>query len=277
MPVLMKFASVLLLASLTPNLLLAEEKAPFQNFPKEQFQIWTSPFRLERKQVPWLVAFGVGAAALIAADKHISNGLPNSNSQILWGTRISRVGSSYGILGLGAGMFAVGAIGHDSRLKRTGIASMESLGHSLVLTYGLKLLTSRERPGTGSGQGHFWSGYGDAFGGNKSFPSGHSMESWAIASVVAHEYRDKRYVPWIAYGLASMVSASRVAAQRHYASDVAVGAAAGYLIGKFVQGRYAAQSSGSKHGWLRPAIQPIIQPASGTMALSLSFSLTKPH
>jgi membrane-associated phospholipid phosphatase len=267
----MKHASIALLLAIAPETLLAQEAKPFQNFPKDQLHIWTSPLRVERKQLPWLIAFGAGAAALIAADKHISNQLPNSESQIRWGTRLSRTGSSYGVLAIGGGLFAASAIRHDTRMRRTAFASLESLGNSLALTYGLKLITSRERPGSGSGQGHFWSGYGDAFGGNKSFPSGHAMESWAVASVIAHEYKDKAYVPWLAYGFASMVSASRVAAQRHYVSDVAIGATAGYLIGKLVHNRYAPQPNGGKFGWLRPAIQPTIQPSSGTMALSLRW------
>lgn len=266
-----RLVSPLLLLALSPTLLISQEAKPFQNFPREQIHLWTSPLRVERKQLPWLIAFGAGAAALIAADKHISHQLPNSEAQIRWGTRLSRTGSSYAVLAFGGGLLAASAIRHDTRMRRTAFASVESLGHSLAITYGLKLITSRERPGTGSGQGHFWSGYGDAFGGNKSFPSGHSMESWAVASIIAHEYKDKAYVPWLAYGFASMVSASRVAAQRHYISDVAVGAAAGYFIGKLVHQRYSPTATTGKFGWLRPSIQPMIQPSSRGVALSLRW------
>lgn len=266
-----RLVSPLLLLALTPTRLISQETKPFQNFPRDQIRLWTSPLRVERKQLPWLIAFGAGAAALIAADKHVSSQLPNSEAQLRWGTRLSRAGSSYGVLTIGGGLLLASAIGHDTRMRRTAFASIESLGHSLALTYGLKLIASRERPGTGSGQGHFWSGYGDAFGGNKSFPSGHAMESWAIASVIAHEYKDKAYVPWLAYGFASMVSVSRVAAQRHYVSDVAIGAAAGYLLGGLVHSRYAPSGASGKHGWLRPSIQPTIQPSRGLMALTLRW------
>jgi membrane-associated phospholipid phosphatase len=36
------------------------------------------------------------------------------------------------------------------------------------------------------------------------------------------------------YGLATAVSFTRMSGQRHYASDVLIGSAIGYLIGKFV-------------------------------------------
>jgi membrane-associated phospholipid phosphatase len=51
---------------------------------------------------------------------------------------------------------------------------------------------------------------------------------------VAHEYSDHRWVEIAAYGTAAAVSAARVAAQRHYLSDVLVGGALGYAIGRYV-------------------------------------------
>jgi membrane-associated phospholipid phosphatase len=90
----------------------------------------------------------------------------------------------------------------------------------------MKLLTDRARPADGS-NGHFWSG-GD------SFPSGHSMEAWALAKVVADEYSDKPLIKIGMYSFATAVSLSRISGQRHYPSDVLVGSAVGYLIGKFV-------------------------------------------
>ena len=55
-----------------------------------------------------------------------------------------------------------------------------------------------------------------------------------MASVVAHEYSGHRWVPYVAYGTAAAVGAARVAAQRHYLSDVLVGGALGYAIGRYV-------------------------------------------
>jgi membrane-associated phospholipid phosphatase len=51
---------------------------------------------------------------------------------------------------------------------------------------------------------------------------------------VAHEYSDHRWIEVAAYGTAAAVSAARVAAQRHYLSDVLVGGALGYAIGRYV-------------------------------------------
>lgn len=71
------------------------------------------------------------------------------------------------------------------------------------------------------------------FSGNHSFPSGHTTQAFAVASVVAEHYPN----PWargVSYGLASLVGLSRVQDDAHYASDVAAGAAIGFFIGRKV-------------------------------------------
>lgn len=66
-----------------------------------------------------------------------------------------------------------------------------------------------------------------------SFPSGHTMEAFAGATMVSKEY-GKRYkwVPYAAYGTASIVGVMRVANNKHYLSDVLFGAGLGILSTK---------------------------------------------
>ena len=96
----------------------------------------------------------------------------------------------------------------------------------------LKLAFDRQfpdLPGKKS-KGDFWSG-------GRSFPSGHSMTSFAFASAIAHRYPDKPFVKWGAYGLATTISVLRVPAKHHFPSDVVVGGALGYVIGAYVADR----------------------------------------
>jgi membrane-associated phospholipid phosphatase len=81
------------------------------------------------------------------------------------------------------------------------------------------------------GKAGFWHG-GD------SFPSGHAATSFAVASVFSYEYREHLAVPIVAYSLASAVSASRLSAQRHWISDITVGASMGFLIGRYIYKRH---------------------------------------
>src|SRR5882672_10940408 len=93
---------------------------------------------------------------------------------------------------------------------------------SLAVDTALKYTFGRERPGQGPGK---------FFRGGDSFPSDHSAVAWSIASVIAHEYPGP-FTQIAAYGLATAVSASRVLGGQHFPSDVVVGGAIGWLIGR---------------------------------------------
>lgn len=252
-------------------------KTQFGEFLSQERQIWSAPLKIKKKQVPWLVLFGAGTAALIATDRKITDNLPNTPAQMRWGTRVARAGGVAGVLGIGSGIAMIGTLSHNDRLQTAGLAATESAIHSLVVTYALKLAIGRERPYTGSGEGEFWSAYGQSGKANTSFPSGHSMASWAVASAIAHQYSDKKYVPWLAYGFAASISASRVAGQKHYVSDVVAGGTAGFLIGRFVSRRYQSNSAGlPQHGFrhrlTKPDVVPEISPANRVAKLNLVWN-----
>jgi undecaprenyl-diphosphatase len=61
-----------------------------------------------------------------------------------------------------------------------------------------------------------------------SFPSGHTMAAWCAATLLAE---DDTLAP-LYYGLATMVSWSRVHVRAHHASDVAGGALVGIAVGQ---------------------------------------------
>jgi membrane-associated phospholipid phosphatase len=60
------------------------------------------------------------------------------------------------------------------------------------------------------------------------------MESFALASVIAHRYRHQKAVVIAVYGLATLVSASRFSGQKHFASDIVAGGVMGWFIGRHV-------------------------------------------
>jgi membrane-associated phospholipid phosphatase len=55
-----------------------------------------------------------------------------------------------------------------------------------------------------------------------------------VAAVVSGRYPKHKWVPFVAYGLASAVSVSRLPTRAHFPSDIFLGAALGYGIGHFV-------------------------------------------
>jgi len=64
-----------------------------------------------------------------------------------------------------------------------------------------------------------------------SFPSGHTLVAFSIASVWAHDKPNEKY---LAYSLASMVGISRITLSAHWPSDVLVGAIIGIAQGRQV-------------------------------------------
>jgi membrane-associated phospholipid phosphatase len=73
---------------------------------------------------------------------------------------------------------------------------------------------------------------------NSSFPSGHTTVAFAAATVFAMEYHNKPLVPILAYSAATLIGLSRIAENKHWATDVLTGAAVGYLTGKLVVNNY---------------------------------------
>jgi membrane-associated phospholipid phosphatase len=228
----------------------------------DQKDIWTSPFHMHKKDLPLWFAFGGATAALIATDKHTSTVFENSPGQISWGNNISNIGASYTVLPLVAGFYGYGVWRDNAKAREVGVLGAESLLDGLLVMEALKLATGRNRPDATHEPGHF-------FEGGDSFPSGHTIESWAVASVIGQEYGHTKVVPIVAYSLATVVSLSRYAAQRHYASDIVSGAAIGWFIGRYV---YKTHMDHAIHHHQRvPQIVPQFNPAIRQYGIALQF------
>jgi membrane-associated phospholipid phosphatase len=104
---------------------------------------------------------------------------------------------------------------------------MEALAHSELIGLVVKEATQRARPVTNDNVDEgFWQR-------GSSFPSGHALGAFSVAAVFAKEYREHIAVPILAYSFATLISLSRVSGRDHYLSDIFVGAAGGFLIGRY--------------------------------------------
>jgi membrane-associated phospholipid phosphatase len=232
------------------------------NIVLDQKEIFTSPFHVNRHNaLEWLIP-AAATGGLIAADTHIANAFENSHGQIRWGGRISNIGASYTLIPIVAGSYAYGAWRDNAKAREIGVLGTESLLDSLIVVGILKEAARRNRPDERD-PGHFW-------GGGTSFPSGHAIQAWSIASLLAHEYKHKKIVAVTAYSLAGIVSVSRVAAQKHFASDVFAGGSMGWFIGRYVYDTHMSHLA-HKHSWLTPTIVPQIDPLERRYAFALMF------
>ncbi len=198
--------------------------SPFiKHLVNDQKQFWTSPLRLQTKDLKW-IAPGVSATALfIATDSWMSKQVPANH--IDTSKKVSDYGT-YSFLGLSGASFLLGYMTHDDHLSETGMLSGEAALNATGVAYLFKEIAQRQRPYQGNE-------HGDFFAGGSSFPAEHAAIAWSIASVWAHEYPG-----WLsqlaAYGLASTVTITRVTARQHFPSDAIIGSALGWYFGRQV-------------------------------------------
>lgn len=103
--------------------------------------------------------------------------------------------------------------------------TLTSEAYAEVSVEALKLSAGRERPYVPmDGDG----GFNES---GSSFPSGHAMAAFTMASVLAHRYPQSKWADWGAYALASGVAGLRFTAKKHFPSDLLVGGTLGELIG----------------------------------------------
>jgi membrane-associated phospholipid phosphatase len=201
----------------------------FKSLPKNLFMdqkdFWTAPFHMTQKQWEWAFPAILAGGGLILADKRLEKHVPTDPSTVSHAVTASNAGVA-ALAGAGAGFFLLGQVKSNDQERETGILSGEAAIGALIDTEIFSYAAGRERPFTGTSPGRF-------FVGGDSFPSTHASISWAIASVIAHEYPGP-LTQLLAYGAAGGVSAARFAGQKHFASDIVIGSALGWYMGRQV-------------------------------------------
>lgn len=252
-------------ASPTPTL----EREFFKNVLRDQKAIWTAPFHLNRQDTKWMVPFGIGSMALITTDRISGDEMAESDRQVKASRIVSYGGSTYGVAAVAATFYLVGRKTNDSRARETGLLSAEASIDGLIVSNVLKGITQRARPLTGIERSEF-------FDGGSSFPSGHSVQAWSVATIIANEYHDHRAVQVAAYAAATAVSFSRFTGHEHYLSDVLVGSAIGYGIGQYVYHAHHRETSdsGDEDNPLKASRWPAITPQYSHRARQYGVALT---
>jgi membrane-associated phospholipid phosphatase len=196
-----------------------------RNLFLDQKDFWTTPFRMTEAQWQWAVPFAFAGTALVASDTAIEEHVPTNPTTVSHAVTASNAGLA-GFAAVGGGMFLLGHAAHNEQERETGLLSGEAGIDAFLDTELFAYAFGRDRPFAGNGRGQF-------FQGGDSFPSQHAAISWAIASVIAHEYPGL-LTQMLAYGAAGGVSAARFVGQKHWASDLVLGSAMGWYIGRQV-------------------------------------------
>jgi membrane-associated phospholipid phosphatase len=125
----------------------------------------------------------------------------------------------------------------DSYGQSTSLLVGEAVVDSELLTTVMKSVSRRLRPIDIPPNGNFsdtwFKSTGSWWRGNGSFPSGHAIAAFSVATVFARRYSNHRWVPYVAYGTAALIGFSRITLSAHFPSDVFLGGALGYSISRF--------------------------------------------
>ncbi len=207
------------------------------NLASDQKTIWTSPSQLNKRKylIPALAVLGA-TAALIALDPHAAPTFREATDLNGFNKVFSGNNIAYGTIAVPAVMYATSFAIHDTKMRNTALLAAEAVGGSEILAVVLKEATNRTRPSGVPAGGNYsdtWFENGKLLTNQGGFPSGHTIAAFSVATVVARRYRNHKWVPYVAYGLAGAVGFSRVSLSAHFASDVFVGAALGYSISRF--------------------------------------------
>jgi len=216
----------------------------------------------------WIAAgFVAGTVALYPADRYFAGKLQspgNQQNQFLSSAAdYFRWMGNPGATIIGVTMYSVGRIARVDRMADLGLHGTEALLIANGVVTITKGLAGRARPEadiTDPRSFVFARGFkhNDVY---RSFPSGHSAAGFAAAAAVTSETSkwwpgSTWYIAPVMYGGATMIAVSRMYNNKHWASDVVMGAAIGTFAGTKVV-RYHHSHPGNRiDKWLlRPTVQ----------------------
>ncbi len=241
----------------------------FRRFFSDQKYLFTDwlPAEVHRPAFIYPVLLGTGIALAAGRDADASQpelGLERDFNSDTGGASLGTAkfftdlgGTPSGMLLIGTAYLAGRWSGHDRFAQSASLSAEAVLSNGLWVSV-LKHLAARTRP-SGGGTGQFFQYNPPPGQQNDSFPSGHASGAFAAATVFSGMYREQHHwVPWVAYGTASLVAVSRVALGRHFPTDIFVGALIGNSFGRMVLSRDQPVEKRPSSG-----LTPFYDPASG--------------
>jgi membrane-associated phospholipid phosphatase len=246
-------APLVLLASLLPAALGQNiEPAPAQesfdrpvswklvlpNLLNDQKHIWSFPARLAQGKdwIPTAAILGT-TASLIALDPLEGRYFRRTSTFHSFNNVFTGNVMLAGVIAAPVSLYTLGLVKKDAKMQHTALLAGEAVADSELVTTVLKDATLRVRPAAIPFNGNFsdtwFRSSGSLLRGRGSFPSGHAIAAFSVATVTARRYGNHRWVPYAAYGLAALVGLSRLTLSAHFLSDVFVGSALGYSISRF--------------------------------------------
>lgn len=198
--------------------------------------MWLFPVQLAHGHhwLPTISIIGL-TAGLIVADPHDAPYFRRTATFSDFNSNFSKIATEAELAAAPTFLYLTGLVIKDPYAQKTALFAGEATADGMVFYAIAQVATHRQRPieipPDGNFSDTFWDGHKAIL--SNSFPSGHAIEAFGIATVIARRYRKHRWVPWVAYGAATVISFSRITIQSHFPSDVFLGAAIGYTVARY--------------------------------------------
>jgi membrane-associated phospholipid phosphatase len=201
--------------------------------------------------IPAFLVGGVAAASSSFLDKDTRQA---ATGQLSWSDTFETAGGPVYSTVFVAGMFTAGRLSSSGRFRAMTYDMLDAAIVNFTYTEVLKVAVGRERP---NGED------------NQSFPSGHTSQAFAMASVAQQHYGWKIGVP--AYALAGLMGVSRIHEDKHWLSDVVAGAGLGYIVGLTVVRVNSRSVERLAGGGATLSVAPIVARHARGMQMSVTF------
>jgi membrane-associated phospholipid phosphatase len=208
------------------------------NFLHDQKDMWLFPLELGKGR-HWLPALFItgGTAVFIATDPQTMPHFRQTTDFHSFNRVFSTTVTGAAIAVVPAVFYGVSLLRHDSYDQGFALFAGEAVADDAILMVVMKAIARRARPTelpvTGPYNDTFFHSNASFFGKGTSFPSGHALMAFSVATVFARRYKEHRWVPYLAYAAASAIAFSRVTTGAHFPSDVFVGSALGFVIARY--------------------------------------------
>jgi len=214
------------------------EVSPIKKFFQDGASIVTSPLRLTSSDIPVVLGVTAFFGGAVALDKTTHDNLfpfvTSGSADTL--RRFGDIAQYSGPI-FGAVFATQGWATDNPESKKTAYLAFESFLWAGAIELSGKVIIGRNRPTVTTNPFTFRPGQTDG-----SFPSGHTTEAFAAATVFAEQYpRWEVVVP--VYAAASAVAFSRLYANQHWGSDVVAGGLLGYGVSHLLRKLYNRPNS----------------------------------
>jgi membrane-associated phospholipid phosphatase len=189
-----------------------------------------------------LGAFTAATFAMFPLDRQLATTIRDSS--LINNPDVERAAKTFGFLGspgpfiIGSAMYVIGRYGDKPRMAHLAVHGTEAIFVGAGMVFVLKTVLGRTRPWASpdTNPGDFQLGRGFRADKYQAFPSGHATVAFSVAAAVTAETsewwpRSTWIIGPVLYGGATLVGLSRMYEDKHWASDVVMGAAVGVFAG----------------------------------------------